>query len=89
MKTSREFLFTNGDRVRDKISGFEGIVTGSVYYITGCNQYLIQPKGDDPSKKPEANWFDEGRLETVKRCEIRELEVSGDENGPDLQAPIK
>jgi len=89
MKTSREFLFSNGDRVRDKISGFEGIVTGSVYYVTGCNQYLLQPKGEDPSKKPDANWFDEGRLVIVKQREVVESFVTGEENGSDLQAPIK
>ena len=33
-----------GRTATDKITGFSGIATGFVVYITGCNQYLINPK---------------------------------------------
>lgn len=28
-----------GRKVRDKVTGFEGIVTGRATYLTGCDQY--------------------------------------------------
>lgn len=33
-----------GHSYRDKITGFAGVATGYVRYITGCNQALIAPK---------------------------------------------
>lgn len=54
-----------GMNVTDKISGLTGTVTGFVRYITGCNQALVQPKGDG-SKLPEPCWIDEQRLNINK-----------------------
>lgn len=55
-----------GTTVRDRITGFTGIVTGRVEYITGCNQALVQPKmKEDGAAMPESAWVDEQRLEAV------------------------
>lgn len=49
----------------DKITGFQGVVTGYCQYLTGCNQALLVPKiGDDGSFK-EPQWFDTQRLDQV------------------------
>jgi hypothetical protein len=32
-----------GKKVKDKITGFEGIATSKHIYLTGCNQYAVQP----------------------------------------------
>jgi hypothetical protein len=56
--------FTHGLKVRDKITGLEGIVTGYCDYITGCNQYLVQPPVKDGDYK-DSHWIDEGRLDAV------------------------
>ena len=32
-----------GQKVKDSITGFAGIVTGRAEYITGCHQILVQP----------------------------------------------
>ncbi|MBU0691530.1 hypothetical protein KKG66_09695 [bacterium] len=54
-----------GKHAQDKITGFKGIVTGEIAYITGCDQILIQPQGLDDNGKPfESRWFD------ISRCEI-------------------
>ena len=60
-----ETVFSYGDKVRDKISGFTGTITGYAAYITGCQQVLIQPVVESESKKAESCWMDEGRLELV------------------------
>lgn len=58
-----------GDKVRDVITGFEGIVTGHAEYVTGCDQYLLQPQIKAEAKDatfPEPRWFDENRLSVVE-----------------------
>jgi hypothetical protein len=52
-----------GSTYRDKISGFVGVAIGYVTYITDCKQALLQPRGKDSTKRPEAEWIDETRLE--------------------------
>jgi len=54
-----------GMKVRDRITGFEGIITGHVVYISGCNQDLVNPRVDADGKLRDSQWFDEQRLELV------------------------
>lgn len=56
-----EFGFT----YRDRISGFEGVATGHVRYMTGCHQVLLQPDCSKSSTYFEPFWFDEQRVERV------------------------
>ncbi|NLB78932.1 MAG: hypothetical protein GX796_08850 [Clostridiaceae bacterium] len=53
-----------GATYKDVITGFQGVATGHVRYLTGCNQALIQPEAKDGDFK-EAYWIDEQRLERV------------------------
>ena len=56
----------NGQKVKDVITGFVGMVTGRCEYITGCNQVLVQPEVKEPGKGTEfqePRWFDEDRCE--------------------------
>lgn len=76
--------------VRDKITNFEGIVTGHADYLTGCDQYLVQPPVSKDGVFIEGRWIDEGRLEVVTPNTVIEKEdVSGEKNGADINAPIK
>lgn len=84
--TNRDFKFENGEKVKDIITGFMGIVTGSVYYITGCNQYLITPKVKVDNASVESSWYDEDRLELVV---VRKDKIKNSINGPGKMAPIK
>jgi hypothetical protein len=78
-----------GCEAKDRITGFQGIITGHAKYLTGCDQYIIQPKCEDSNGKyPEANWFDEGRIELIGTG-INSDEVKGEKNGCDYVAPIK
>lgn len=77
-----------GRTATDKITGFTGTITGHAEYLTGCDQYLVQPECDDPHKYPDSNWFDEGRLE-IGDVQIEQKEVLGAENGCDYTAPKK
>lgn len=75
-----------GAKAKDKITGFEGLVTAKCSYITGCDQYSIQPKCKDGAFL-EAKWFDENRLEQLD-AEIMVLD-DGHKDGPCGSAPIK
>ncbi len=79
--------FKLGKEAKDKISGLTGIITGIASYLTGCDQYVIQPPSKDGEFK-EGRWFDEGRIEIVGKG-IKQEEVLSEENGCDYTAPIK
>lgn len=76
-----------GSKVTDKITGFTGFAIGKASYITGCDQYLIQPYCGDSDFK-EGRWVDEGRLKLLEGG-IEPESVMSDENGCDKPAPIK
>jgi hypothetical protein len=54
-----------GDKARDVVTGFEGVIIGRAQHLTGCNTYGVQPPSKD-GKKDDAAWFDEQRIETVE-----------------------
>ena len=81
---TKQFKFSNGDEVVEKITGFKGTITGTSFYLTGCNTYLITAKAEREGKEPTALWYDEGRIELIKK-EVFELEdVEADDNGCDI-----
>lgn len=57
--------FRLGNRLRDKVSGVEGITTGYVTFLNGCVQWNIHPKVGEDGKVSEANYYDEQQLEFV------------------------
>ncbi len=72
------FKIDMGVSVTDCLTGFAGIVSGRVEYITGCNQYLVSGKAAK-GKSGEALWFDENRL-ILKN--VRDLVASRSEGQP-------
>ncbi|WP_337052512.1 hypothetical protein [Pseudoxanthomonas sp. USHLN014] len=75
-----------GATYTDRITGLTGIATGHCKYITGCNQTLVQPKGEGGQSKPEAHWIDDQRLELVESVEVVSLD-NGATPGSDRAAP--
>lgn len=73
-----------GKEVEDKITGFKGIATSKHIYLTGCNQFGVQPKIDKDGKVPDIKYFDEGRLKVIGEG-INAIEVIGEENGCDFR----
>jgi hypothetical protein len=55
-----------GTRVRDRITGFEGIATAHCDYISGCNQTLVTPPVKD-GKFEAGQWFDDQRIEVLNK----------------------
>lgn len=62
-----------GKKATDKITGFNGIITGKAIYLYGCSQYCLVSKVNKEGKNV-ISWFDEGRIiitgEGVKAKEV-------------------
>lgn len=54
-----------GQKVRDTVTGFEGIAVSRLEYLNGCVQYLVKPKVGDDGKLPEGEWIDAQQVEVV------------------------
>jgi hypothetical protein len=54
-----------GTKVRDRVTGFVGIVTGRAEHLSGQHLLKVQPKADENKAVPVAEWFDEGRLDVL------------------------
>ena len=77
-----------GQLAKDVVTGFTGVLTGHANYLTGCDQYSIQPLVDDKGKLEDARWFDDGRIEIIEE-KVKSEDVKSDKNGCDMTAPIK
>ncbi len=75
-----------GKKAKDKITGFEGIITGRAQYLYGCDQYCIVPPAKD-GKIEQGQWFDEGRVEVVGRGVLPEEVRVEKPGGPNRDCP--
>lgn len=73
-----------GDRVKDTLTGFTGVVTGRAEYLTGCNQVYILPKSEKENEIKDGAWFD---IERIEKLEDRVVEVSSRRTGADVPPP--
>jgi hypothetical protein len=86
MKGGEKMTIKLGKKVKDKITGFEGIVTGVASYLYGCDQYLVTPPAKDGAKV-DAYWFDEGRLEVIGQGILPEEVQTDKPGGPNVDCP--
>jgi len=61
------FKFKLGDRVKDTITGFEGIVGSRTQWITNCNTYGLQSEKLKDGVPQDRQHFDEPQLTLVKK----------------------
>lgn len=57
---------TLGKKVKDKVTGYEGIATARVEYLNGCVQYCVKPKVGADGKMPDPEYIDVQQLEVVE-----------------------
>ena len=63
---AKEYSIKLGQEVKDKVTGFQGIVVCRVIWLHGCERLSVQPPAKKGAEKlPEANTFDEPQLEIV------------------------
>jgi len=76
-----------GQKARDKITGFTGIVIGKIDYLFGCNQYGLTPEIDKDGKTGETQWFDDGRIVVLGRGILPKEVRSKKNGGPNRDRP--
>ena len=54
-----------GQKLRDTISGFEGIAICRTEWLNGCFRVSLQGRVDKDGKLPESYTFDEPQLEII------------------------
>lgn len=79
----KEFKHELGTKVREKITGFTGVITSRIDYLTGCNQYCVLPKCKEEGVYPEGQYFDEERLEVLNEEKLNPKDFQGEKNGAD------
>jgi len=73
-----------GNKVRDKVTGYEGVATARVEYLNGCVQYCVKPKVGSDGKMPEPEYIDVQQLEVVSDGTTVEPSKTG---GPQRDCP--
>ena len=77
-----------GDRVRDTISGYEGIVTARSAYLNGCVSFCVAAeKLNKDGAVPDAVWFDEQRIVLCKAAADSPQPAVATAGGPQPRPP--
>lgn len=66
-----------GNKVRDKVTGYEGVATARVEYLNGCVQYCVKPKVGSDGKMPDPEYIDVQQLEVVSEGATVEASKTG------------
>jgi len=61
-----------GLNVRDKVTGFEGVVDSICFDLYGCVQGTVSPKVNE-GKIESSRWFDVSRLEVLSNTPVMDL----------------
>jgi hypothetical protein len=59
-----------GDKVKDTVTGFEGIVTCKTTWLNGCTRVGIQSDVLQDGKPIEVQWIDEPQLRVIESQKV-------------------
>lgn len=81
-----QFKFNLGQKVRDTVTGFSGIIVRSAICLNGCIQYVVQPpiNKSETNKFPDTVWIDEAQIEVIDQGISVEKKSTG---GPSTKGP--
>ena len=66
-ETKAKYKLKLGSRVKDKITGFTGIIIGRTQWLHNCNTYLVKSETLKDEKPIDAQNFDEPQLEVLEK----------------------
>ena len=61
-----------GLRVKDKVTGFSGVVATVGFDLYGCIQAVVNPGTDSSGKLQDSQWFDINRLSVLDTDPVME-----------------
>ena len=76
-----------GDRVKDKISGFTGIVNARVNYLNGCTRCGVASEETHDGKLIEDMYFDETQLVIMDPVVVVPVKGAAPVGGPRTAPP--
>jgi len=62
MTKIQEHMDMLGRMAKDRVTGFEGVVTSISFDLYGCVQAIVHPGMDKDGKMLDSHWFDVARL---------------------------
>lgn len=71
------FKFELGDKAKDMITGFEGIIVYRTQWLHNCNVYGLKSQKLKDDKPMDNSQFDEPQLELVKEKVIEKSRKTG------------
>lgn len=81
-------LPTLGDEVRNRITGFTGIVTSYAKHLAGCDRIWVEPRVDPTGKPMEGQWLDIDLAEITRPGVIEPIQyIRSAPGGVDLPSP--
>lgn len=63
--------------VKDKVTGFKGLVIARSDWLNGCVRFLVQPQHLKDGRPIDGEWVDEPQLELVEDKEKEKPEPRG------------
>jgi hypothetical protein len=75
-----------GHNARDRVNGFQGIITGVADYLSGCKQALVEPTTLKDGLPQESRWLDVQRL-IIGDAPMVDLDNGNTPGGPSRDAP--
>lgn len=82
-----EFKFELGTKVRDVISGYEGVVIGRTEWLYGCHRYTIQARGLKDGKPIDTICCDQEAVELIAESTQADPRQAGELTGGPISAP--
>ena len=61
----QNYLRVLGLKVRDRVTGFDGVVSSVSFDLYGCVMCVVTPPAKAGEKKADSEWFDHKRLEIL------------------------
>ncbi len=73
MENIRKHLDLLGLKVRDRVTGFKGVVDTVAFDLYGCIQAGINPGLDKEGKQMDSRWHDVSRLEATSEEPVMDV----------------
>jgi hypothetical protein len=65
------FIYEQGDILRDKVTGFTGVVMVRAEYSTGCHHYALASQDLHNGAPQDWHWLDQSRLELKSTAAVQ------------------
>jgi len=77
-----------GQKAKDKVTGFKGVIDSVCFDLYGCIQVLIAPEVKDDNKKGDSYWYDVNRVTILSKKPVMNVpnfdygDISEGKKGP-------